>query len=220
MSRTRFSTTTIKTVSAMYVAGIVRAGMHVSVWPESIAFGRFSCHGQTCDNCPATNNGGQRDTDHDGVGDRCDNCVLVFNPDQNRTTTSQFGDAYVCDSITAIVPHHPDFALTACASTPAAGATLLSHSRRQFRRQSRRPLGAACPAHRRHPYHPPLPCRSRCQRQAPSRCQVPAHHPGTVYVELGMWCGCNAACVLQVTLPCVRRILPMRLLSVGRLLTV
>lgn len=52
--------------------------------------------GDACDNCPATMNPDQADSDDDGSGDVCDNCAAVFNPGQLDSDFDGLGDA--CDN--------------------------------------------------------------------------------------------------------------------------
>jgi len=52
--------------------------------------------GDSCDNCQTTANFSQEDTDEDGIGDSCDNCIEVYNPDQLDTDEDNIGDA--CES--------------------------------------------------------------------------------------------------------------------------
>ena len=54
--------------------------------------------GHGCDNCPATPNPGQEDSDVDEVGDVCDNCPNISNPDQTDIDDDGVGD--VCDECT------------------------------------------------------------------------------------------------------------------------
>ena len=52
----------------------------------------------SADNCPATANPDQANSDGDALGDACDNCPTVDNPDQANCDGDLLGD--VCDPVT------------------------------------------------------------------------------------------------------------------------
>ncbi|HKQ60873.1 MAG TPA: thrombospondin type 3 repeat-containing protein [Candidatus Polarisedimenticolaceae bacterium] len=76
-------------VLAIGVWNINAASSDLVLWPQ------LSSNGVAVDNCPATANSSQVDTDHDGLGDSCDNCPLTFNPVQSDVDHDGLGDA--CD---------------------------------------------------------------------------------------------------------------------------
>ena len=53
-------------------------------------------YGNVCDNCPATTNQDQANSDADSYGNACDNCPATTNQDQANSDTDSYGN--VCDN--------------------------------------------------------------------------------------------------------------------------
>lgn len=162
------------------------------------------------DDCVATYNPDQADTDADGNGDACDtdddddgvsdgidNCPGTYNADQTDADGDGFGDACDPDCTVESAAHHPETFANNCAPKPKCDET-----KREFTASIFLSSGSHHARSNQHVWIPPLGTDA-IEGCADSLCTGMSQHGRSVIVRWRAWCheAPNGSCVAKVDTP-------------------